>query len=250
MGGHRRPPSQVDPLSEPSVTTNAPNEQCGQQTFVPGDVVTLIPVRAWHDAGVDDAAVGVAAACLARHGLRASDGDRLRVGRERLGRPAGRVRGHGRLPADHPGDHAHGTPHRWHGGALGTRVRSCTGRGLLWPGPLHPAVVPAADDVPRFVTGGSPQSSAVPGASCRPGADRRGRPTGCSEREPVRSGLPTSAADVVAGHRGLAGSRARYGPDGATARWGRVHDPRLHRRCHDPAVGRGRTARRQKRSPA
>ena len=87
----------------------------------------------------------------------------------------------------------------------------------LWPGPLT-LVVPAADDVPRFVTGGQP----TVGLRCpaHPVAlaliDEAG-PTGCSEREPVRSGLPHLCRRCCRGHRGPAGSRARYGPGrGAT----------------------------------
>ena len=175
-------------------------EQCGQQTLVPGDVVTLIPVRAWHDAGVDDAAVGAAAACLARHGLVGLPTETVYglAANALDDRAVGRVFEVKGRPADHPvivhvADSAQVA--RW-GRSVPAYAHALAE--ALWPGPLT-LVVPAADDVPRFVTGGQPtvglRCPAHPvalalideaGPLAAPSANRFGQVS------------PTSAADVVA----------------------------------------------------
>ncbi len=175
-------------------------EQCGQQTLVSGDVVTPIPLRAWHDAGVDRAAVRSAAACLARHGLVGLPTETVYglAANALDARAVGRVFEVKGRPADHPvivhvADPAHVA--RW-GHSVPAYANALAD--ALWPGPLT-LVVPAADDVPRFVTGGQstvglrcpahPVALALiheAGPLAAPSANRFGQVS------------PTSASDVVA----------------------------------------------------
>ena len=95
-------------------------EQCGQQTLVPGDVVTLIPVRAWHDAGVDDAAWWAQPPRVAPHGLVGLDGPSGLAANALDDRAVGRVFEGSKGGRRTIGDHAHSGPRT--GGTVGRSV--------------------------------------------------------------------------------------------------------------------------------
>ena len=163
---------------------------------VPGEAV----ITAWHDGHVDGAAVAAGARALAQHnvvgmptetvyGLAASATDQVAVGRVFA------IKGR---PADHPV-----IVHVGGADALDTWGRDVPGyaRDLavaLWPGPLT-LVVPAADRVPRFVTGG--QDTVGLRCPAHPVAlaliDRAG-PVAAPSANRFGQVSPTSASDVVA----------------------------------------------------
>ncbi len=157
-------------------------------------------ITAWHDGHVVDAAIAAGAHALAHHhvvgmptetvyGLAASATDSAAVSRVFA------IKGR---PADHPVIvHVRGAD------ALGEWAREVPGyaRDLavaLWPGPLT-LVVPAADRVPRFVTGG--QDTVGLRCPAHPVAlaliDRAG-PVAAPSANRFGQVSPTSAADVVA----------------------------------------------------
>lgn len=118
---------------------------------VPGDLVTL----AWHHGEVDLAAVARAAAVMRRGGVVGMPTETVYglAARAREQAEVARVFAIKGRPLDHPvivhvaGQEALG---QW-GAAVPEYAQALAG--TLWPGPLT-LVVPAADDVPRYVTGG------------------------------------------------------------------------------------------------
>lgn len=164
---------------------------------VSGDAVK--PVVAWHDGQVDRTAVERAVAALADgglvglptetvYGLAARATDRLGVAR------VFRVKGR---PADHPVIVHVADASALRGWAASVPSYATALAEALWPGPLT-LVVPAADEVPRFVTGGQDTVGlrcpahpvalaliAATGPLAAPSANRFGRVS------------PTRAADVL-----------------------------------------------------
>lgn len=166
---------------------------------VPGDAV-IEPLTAWRDGRVDAGAVAGAGRALLDHGLVGLPTETVyglaarALDREAVARLF-EVKGR---PADHPvivhvaGSQALAV---W---GMGVPAYARALADALWPGPLT-LVVPAADDVPRYLTGGQdtvglrcpahPVALAVietAGPVAAPSANRFGQVS------------PTSAADVVA----------------------------------------------------
>lgn len=158
------------------------------------------PLAAWHDGQVDAGAIGSAASALAAGGLVGLPTETVYglAARARDRQAVARVFAVKGRPLDHPvivhitGPEALG---QW-GASVAGYARALAQ--ALWPGPLT-LVVPAADDVPRYVTGGQdtvglrcpahPVALAVieaAGPLAAPSANRFGQVS------------PTSAADVVA----------------------------------------------------
>ena len=154
---------------------------------------------AWHDAAVDPAAVAAAAAALSRSGVVGLPTETVYglAARALDAAAVGRVFAIKGRPSDHPVIvHVDGPD------ALSTWGRDVPGYAhalaqALWPGPLT-LVVPAADEVPRYLTGGQdtvglrcpahPVALAVitaAGAVAAPSANRFGQVS------------PTCAGDVV-----------------------------------------------------
>jgi L-threonylcarbamoyladenylate synthase len=162
---------------------------------MPDDLVRL----AWHDGRVASAAVAAAAAALQRGGLVGLPTETVYglAAQARDHRAVARVFSVKGRPLDHPvivHVTGPGAVHEWSRTAPGYATALAES---LWPGPLT-LVVPAADDVPRFVTGGQdtvglrcpahPVALAVidaAGPLAAPSANRFGQVS------------PTTAADVV-----------------------------------------------------